>query len=140
MFDDGTSQTCLDIFTYSISANGRFTFISEQFGCVDGADLTVGADLSVTVAPTDISLATCKAHKQSCTGATIVTASASDSVVGDIATTVTRSTTKVGNCTVKTTVRETFAQLAGTLTIDSTTLSEDGFIDVADQTTTEHCK
>ena len=138
--DGTTSSACLDIFTYSFSSNGRFTFISDQFGCADGAGLTVGSDLSVTLAPTDIFLATCKAHKRSCTGAAIVTVSASDSVVGDIATTVTRSTTKVGSCTFRTTVTETSAQMAGTLTIDSTTLNEDGFISIVDQTSTEHCK
>lgn len=137
---DGTSSGCLDIFTYSISSTGRFGFISDKFGCNPDVSLTVGRDYSVTLASTVIPLQTCLAHRRSCSGSTNVTVSASDTVVGDVAFTTTRSTTVVGGCTYKTTTNETFAQLAGTITIDGTTLDEQGYLDIFKETTTVRCK
>jgi hypothetical protein len=137
--ETGVSQTCLDLFTYSTSTR-RFTFISDQFGCAPTAGLTVGSDYSVALAPTDISMQTCAAHKRQCSGSTIVTVSASDSVVGDVAITTTRSTTIVGGCTYKTTTKDTSAELAGTITIGGSSLDEQGFLDIFDSTTTVHCK
>jgi hypothetical protein len=136
---DGTSSACLDIFTFSISSTGRFTFVSDQYGCAL-ATVTVGSNYSVTLASTDISLQTCKAHKRTCSGSTTVNVSASDTAVGDIVTTTTRSTTVDGNCTYKTTTNETDANLAGTLTIDGTSLDEQGFLSVVKQTLTIRCK
>ena len=97
-------STCLDVYSYSISSNGRFTFIAEQFGCVDATNVTISSDYSVTLDPTDISVATCKAHQRQCSGSTLVTVSADASPIGDVSTTTTRSTTKAGSCTVKTTI------------------------------------
>jgi hypothetical protein len=135
----GNSETCLDLFTYSQSAR-RSTFISDQFGCAPTAGLTVGSDFSVALAPTDIPMQTCAAHKRQCSGATIVTVSANDSVIGDVAVTTTRSTTVQGNCTYKTTVNETFAELAGTITIGGTSSDQQGFLDIFDVKTTVRCK
>jgi hypothetical protein len=137
---DGTSSACLDIFTFSVSSTGRFTFVSDQFGCALAGAVTVGSDYSVTLASTDISMQTCKAHKRTCSGSTIVNVSASDSVVGAIVTSTTRSTTTDGNCTYKTTTNETDANLVGTLTIDGTSLDEQGFLSVVKQTLTIRCK
>jgi hypothetical protein len=134
----GNPTTCLDLFTYSVTSR-RFTFVSEQLGCVPTTGFTVGSDYSVTLAPTDISLQTCGAHKQ-CSGATIVTVSASDSVVGDVATTTTRSTTVVGGCTYRTTATDTSAELAGTITVNGSSTDEQGFLDILDSTTTIRCK
>jgi hypothetical protein len=135
----GASTTCVDVFTYSFT-NRRETFISDQFGCAPTAGLTVGSDFSVTLAPTDIPMQTCAAHKRQCSGSTIVTVSAFDTVVGDVASTTTRSTTTQGGCTYKTTTNETSAELAGVLTIGASTLSEDGFLDIIDSSTTIRCK
>ena len=137
---DGTSSACLDIFTYSFSTNGRFTFISDQFGCNPDVSLSVGSDYSVTLDSTVIPVQTCKAHKRSCSGATSVTVSASDSLVGDIAKTTTRSTTVVGGCTYKTTTNETSGELAGTMTIGGTTLDEQGYLDIISETSSVRCK
>jgi hypothetical protein len=135
---DGTSA-CLDVFTYADTGT-RFTFISDQFGCTADADMTVGSDYSVTVAPVDIALASCKAHQRQCTGSSVVTVSAQESLAGDVATTTTRSTTVVGGCTYRTTTKETDADLAGTLTISGTALDAFGFIQIVDQTSTSRCK
>ena len=137
---DGTSSACLDIFTFSVSSTGRFTFVSDQFGCSLAGTVTVGSNYSVTLASTDISLETCKAHKRTCSGSTIVNVSASDSAVGNIVTSTTRSTTVDGNCTYKTTTTETDTNLVGTLTIDGTSLDEQGFLSVVKQTLTIRCK
>lgn len=137
---DGTSTGCLDVFTYSNSSTGRFTFISDRFGCNPDVSLTVGTNYSVTLASTTIALQTCAAHKRSCSGSTNVTVAASDTVVGDVAFTTTRSTTVVGTCTYKTTINDTSAQLAGTMTIDGTSLDEQGFLDIVKETSTVRCK
>lgn len=137
--ESGNPQTCLDLFTYSVSVR-RGAFISDQFGCVPTSGFTTGSDYSVTLAPTDISMQTCAAHKRQCSGSTIVTVSASDSVVGDVAITTTRSTTVVGGCTYRTTATDTSAELAGTITINGSSLDEQGFLDIFNSTTTVHCK
>jgi hypothetical protein len=137
---DGTSSGCLDIFTFSVSSTGRFTFLSEKFGCNPNVTLTVGSDYSVTLPATSIAMQTCAAHRRSCTGSTVSTVSASDSVVGPVSTTTTRSTTVSGNCTTKTTTNETSANLAGTITINGSTVDEQGFLDIVNQTFTIRCK
>jgi hypothetical protein len=138
--EGGDSETCLDLFTYSMSSNGRFTFISDQFGCAPTGSLTIGSDFSVTLGSTDIAMQTCAAHKRQCSGSTNATVSADDSVVGDVAKTTTRSTTVQGNCTTKTTTTDTSAELAGTMTINGTIVDEQGFLDIVDQSFTIRCK
>jgi hypothetical protein len=134
---DGTELACVDIFTYSISSSGRFQPISDESGCDLAGSLTVGSDLSVALASTDVGLSTC--NRRSCTPTRTVTVSATDSPTSPIATTTTRSTTTVGGCTYRTTTNEQDAEVAGTMTIDGTTLDETGFVSVIDQTTTVHC-
>jgi hypothetical protein len=137
---DGTSSGCLDIFTFLVPSNDRFTVISDLFGCNPDVSLTVGSDYSVTLAPAVIPLQKCAEHKRSCTGSTNATVSASDTLVGDISTTTTRSTTITGGCTYKTTTTETFGDLAGTMTIDGTSLDEQGFLYIINETTTVRCR
>lgn len=137
---DGTNSTCLDIFSYSFSSNGRQTFGSDQFGCVTGGALTVGSDYAVSLAPIAISLQTCSAHKRSCTGSTDVTVSASDQLDGDVSTTTTKSTTVSGGCTFKTTIKETDANLVGTMTLNGSTIDEQGFLSIVDETSTVRCR
>jgi hypothetical protein len=136
--DGSPGQPCLEIFTYSIGANGRFTVISDEFGCASSGTIAIGADLSVVLDPTQIPLEEC--GRRTCTSSRTVTVSASDSPTGPISTTTTRSTTKSGNCTTKMTTTDQFADLAGTLTIDDTTFDETGFIDVFTSTSITHCK
>ena len=137
--DGSDGPPCLQISKYSISSNGRFTSISDEFGCATGSStVAIGADLSVAVSPTQIPLDTC--NRRTCTSSRTVTVSASDTPTGPISTTVTRSTTKSGNCTTKSTTTDTFAELAGTLTIDGTVFDQTGFIDIFTTTETTHCK
>jgi hypothetical protein len=66
--------------------------------------------------------------------------SASDSPTGPISTTTTRSTTKSGSCTTKMTTTDQFAELAGTMTVDGTTVDQTGFVDVFTSTSVTHCR
>jgi hypothetical protein len=136
--DGSDGPPCLEISTYSISANGRFTPISDEFGCASGGTAVVGADLSVTLAASQIPLDSC--NKRTCTSSRTVTVSASDSPTGPVSTTITRSTTKSGTCTTRTTTTDQFADLAGTMTIDGTVIDETGSIDVFTSTSLTHCK
>jgi len=136
--DVGVSEACLDVFTYTTSRN-KFNFVSDTYGCGPG-NVTVAADFSATLAPTDLSMQTCAAHKRSCSGSTTVTVSATDSPVGDPATTTSRTVTKVGSCTYTTKSTQTDVELAGTMTIDGTTMNEDGFLTVVDSSSTVRCK
>ncbi len=82
---DGTESACVDVFTYSISSNGRFRFISDENGCAPTSAPTVGTDLSVTLAPTNVTLSSC--NRRSCTPSRTVTVAASDTPSGPISTT-----------------------------------------------------
>jgi hypothetical protein len=137
--DGSVGPPCLEVFKYSISSNGRFTVISDEFGCAAGSNtVAIGADLSVAISATQIPLDSC--NRRTCTSSRTVTVSASDSPTGPITTTTTRSTTKSGNCTTKSTTTDQSAELAGTLTVDGTVYDETGFIDIFTTTETTHCK
>ena len=137
--DGSAGPPCLEIFKYSFSSHGRFTVISDEFGCASGSDtVAIGADLSVAISATQITLDSC--NRRACSPSTTVTVSASDSPTGPISTTVTRSTTKSGNCTTKTTTTDQSAELAGTMTVDGTVFDQTGFIDIFASTSTTHCK
>ncbi len=136
--DGSAGPPCLQISTYSISSNGRFTSISDEFGCASGGTVAIGADLSVSLDATQISLDSC--NRRTCSSSRTVTVSATDSPTGPISTTTTRSTTKSGSCTTKTTTTDQFADLAGTFTIDGTVSDETGSVDVFTSTSTTHCK
>ena len=134
--DGSPGQPCLEIFTYSTGANGRV--ISDEFGCASSGTITIGADLSVVLDPTQIPLEQC--GRRTCTSSRTVTVSASDSPTGPISTTTTRSTTKSGSCTTKMTTTDQFADLAGTMTVDGTTVDQTGFVDVFTSTSVTHCR
>jgi hypothetical protein len=136
--DGSAGQPCLEIFKYSISSNGKFTSISDEFGCASSGTITIGADLSVTLGDTQIPLDSC--NRRTCTSSRTVTVSASDSPTGPISTTTTRSTTKSGTCTTKTTTTDQSAELAGTLTVDGAVSDQTGFIDIFTSSSTTHCK
>jgi len=136
--DGSDGPPCLEIFKYSISRMGRLTVFSDEFGCASSGAASIGADLSVSLDPTDISLQDC--GKRTCSAPRTVTVSASDSPTGPISTTTTRSTTKSGSCTTKMTTTDQFAELAGTMTIDGTVYDEQGSVDVFTSTSITHCK
>jgi hypothetical protein len=137
--ENGNSFSCLELYTFSITGR-RGSFISDLYGCVPTSGFTVGSDYSVALAPTDISLQICAAHKRQCSGSAIVTVSATESVVGDVAITTTRSTTVVGGCTYRTMATDTNAELAGTITVNGSSSDGQGFLDIFDSTTMVHCK
>lgn len=136
--DGSDGPPCLEIFTYSISSNGRFSVISDEFGCATSGTMTVGADLSVDLPASAITLEAC--NRQRCTSSRTVTVSAHDTPTGPVSTTTSRSTTRSGGCTTRTTTTDTFADLAGTMTIDGTSFDQTGSIDVFTSTSTTHCK
>jgi hypothetical protein len=135
--DGSDGPPCLEIFKYSVSSN-RSSVISDEFGCASSGTMAVGADLSVTVDATQIPLDNC--GKRNCAPSRTVTVSASDTPTGPVSTTTTRSTTKSGTCTTKTTTTDRFVELAGTMTIDGTVYDETGSVDVFTSTSTTHCK
>lgn len=136
--DGSPGPACVDLFNYTIAANGRFDFTSEEFGCGDTPDPdAVADDLSVSVAPTSITVQSC--GRRTCTGSRTVTVSANLDPTGPIASTTTRSTTKVGRCTIRTTTFDRSAELAGTISINGSTLDADGFVDVFTSSSTEQC-
>ena len=136
--DGSPGSPCLEIFKYSIGSNGRFTVISDEFGCAESGTIAIGADFSVALDPTDITIQNC--GRRNCTSSRTVTVSASDSPTGPITTTTTKSTTKSGTCTTKTTTTDQFVELAGTMTIDGTVLDQTGSLDVFTSTETTHCR
>jgi hypothetical protein len=136
--DGSDGPPCLEVHRYSFGSNGRFTDISDEFGCATDGTISVGADLSVTLDATDITLQSC--GRRSCTGSRTVTVSAADSPTGPVSTTTTRSTTKSGSCTTRTTTTDQFVELAGTMTIDGTVLDQTGSMGIFTSTSTTHCK
>jgi hypothetical protein len=135
---DGTELACVDIHTYSLSSTGRRNPISDENGCAPAGTLTVGTDLSVTLAATDVGLFTC--NRRSCPLSRTVTLSANDTPTSPVVTTTTRTTTTVDGCTKRTTTTEQSAELAGTLTIDGSPVDETGFVSVISQKLTIHCR
>ena len=137
--DGSAGPPCLEIFKYSISSNGRFTSISDEFGCAATSDtVAIGPDLSVVISATPITFDQC--NRKTCTASRTVTVSANESPTGPISTTVTRSTTKSGGCTTRTTTTDQSADVAGTVTVDGAALDQTGFVDVFTSTSTTHCK
>src|SRR4029079_18654302 len=90
---------CLEIFQYSTTSNGKFSVISDEFGCATSGTMTVGTDMSVTLPASQITLDSC--NRRTCTTTRTVTVSASDTPTGPISTTTSRSTTKSGGCTTR---------------------------------------
>jgi hypothetical protein len=134
--DGSIGEPCLEVIKYTPSGK-KSSIISDEFGCGSGP-LTIAADLSVTLPPTDIPLETC--NRNGCTVSRTVTVSADSSPTGPISISSTRSTTKSGGCTTRTTTDESSAELAGTMTVDGTTADSTGFVDVQIVVETIHCK
>jgi hypothetical protein len=132
-----TSFVCLSHYTYN-SRTGRL--ISQESGCAEtpASALTISKDISVRLAPTDVTFANC--NQRRCTEGDTVTVSASDEASGPIQTVTGRVTIKEGNCTTRITFSDRSAEVTGTITVDGTTLDERGFATVSDQTTTTSCR
>lgn len=132
-----TLLVCFNRFTYN-SRTGRG--ISSEGGCTETGDsaLTISGDLTVRLAPTDVTVATC--NQRRCTETGTVTVSATDAAIGPIQTATGRVTFKDGTCTTRITFSDRSAEVAGTMTIDGVTIDQQGFATVSDQTMTTTCR
>jgi hypothetical protein len=132
-----TVVVCVNEFTYN-TRTGRS--VSEQSGCTETAPsvLTISSAMSVRLAPTDVTIYNC--NQRRCTEAGTVTVSASDQASGPIITATGRVTIKEESCTTKITFSDRSAPVAGTLTIDGTTLDEQGGATISQQTVTTSCR
>jgi hypothetical protein len=137
---DGSSyDVCADVFKYSISRRGDFTVISETYGCAIGVStVTIGTDLSASIAPTDVPLQTCT--NKSCTDAGTVTVAADGTPTSAIQTTSGRITTTDGSCTTRTSFTDKSVDVAGSMTFGSTTTSTTGFVSTHSETSKTTCK
>jgi hypothetical protein len=133
-----TIVVCLNEYTYN-SRTGRL--ISQQGGCtpaMPASVLTISSALSVRLAPTDVTFQNC--NQRRCTEGDTVTVSASDQASGPTTTVTGRVTIKDGTCTTKITFSDRFADVSGTMTVDGTTLAEQGSATVSNQTSTTSCR
>lgn len=135
--DAETLVVCFNEFTYN-TRTGRP--VSQRGGCTetDSSVLTISSSFSVSLAPTAVTLFNC--NQRRCTEGATVTVSASDQAIGPIQTVTGRVTIKDGTCTTRITFSDRSAEVAGTLTIDGTTLDEQGFATVSSQTATTSCR
>ena len=141
--EPGTIVVCPSISTYTFSERtGRGRQIRYEQGCTDPIDasalaVTVSRDqMTGTLAPTQVTLFECK---RTCTETRTVTVSASDSG-GPVATFTNRSTSRDGTCTFRYTETGQSAPVSGTLTIDGTSVPEEGFVQQSEIKVTESCK
>jgi hypothetical protein len=134
---DGLMAVCYNEFTYN-ARTGRT--ISSDGGCSETEEsaLTISGDLSVSLAATDVTLFRC--NQRTCTEGDTVTVSATDEAIGPISTASGRITIRDGSCTIRISFRDSFAEIAGTMTVDGTTLEQQGSATVSDQTTTTTCR
>lgn len=134
---DGILVVCYNEFTFN-ARNGRQ--ISSDGGCseTDESALTISEDFSVSLAATDVTLFRC--NQRTCTEGDTVTVSAADEAIGPISTATGRVTIKDGTCTIRISFSDASAEIAGTMTVDGTTLDQQGFATVSDQTTTTTCR
>ena len=126
--DTGTYVACLELQTYTMTGGRGGTLKSDETGCAPAGTLTVGKDLSISLATTAVALESCT--KKGCTSTRTVNVSGSDSPIDAMITTTTKSITTVDGCTTRTTVTEKNVDLAGTLTADGLTRASNAFVQV----------
>ena len=135
--DSDTVAVCVTEVTYN-SRTGRETSYSSGCTETDASVLSISSGFAVTLASTDVTLANC--NQRRCVEGDTVTVAASDTATGPIQTVTGRVTIRDGSCTTRISFRDQSAEVAGTLTIDGTTLSEQGFATISDQTATTICR
>ncbi len=143
----GTDTAGMDSVSLSIETYMRdgeeYTPISSEYGFVEGgAELTVGSDLSATLAPTIVTLESYDCTDESCeeAGSREVTVSASGTAVGPAATSRERGKFKEGTCTYKWSSTSTSAEVAGTITLDGVTHHAAGPVSTGDYRLMSRCK
>jgi hypothetical protein len=134
---------CVNVTTYAYSEeSGPGDWIGEEGGCTDpiaGSALTVSVlrdQMTARLAPTDVTLFEC--GEETCTETRTVTVSASDSG-GPVEASKSRSSYKDGACKFRYSESSLFAQVAGTLTIDGTTMAEEGYGQLSQVKVQEKC-
>ena len=136
--DTGAYVACLELVTYTTNGRGGGQLKSDETGCAPSGTLTVGKDLSVSLASTPVALESCT--KQGCTPTRTVTVSASDAPNGPLISTTTKSTETIDGCTIRTTVTEKSVDLAGTLTTDGVTRDSFAFVQDFSLKQTTNCR
>jgi hypothetical protein len=138
-----TSLVCLSMSTFAFNERtGRGRLISEESGCTETAnsalDVSVADDtLTATLSNTQVALFSC--NQRTCTEGDTVTVSASDSgsPVIDYSG---RGSFKDGPCTFRFSFTGQRAEVTGTMTIDGTTLVEQGSASTEDYRVSERCR
>lgn len=138
-----TSLVCVSMSTFAFNERtGRGRLISEQSGCNETPnsvlDVSVADDtLTATLSDTQVDLFSC--NQRTCTEGDTVTVSASDtgSPVVDYSG---RGSFRDGPCTFRFSFTGQRADVTGTMTIDGTTLAEEGSASTEDYRVTERCR
>jgi hypothetical protein len=142
--DQTVVSVCVGLYKYTYSdKTGRGRQISNENGCSDTTDpsilaMTISRDLiTVSLAPTSITLAECARRTCTVTRTVMVSADASGGPVG---TYTTRSTSRDGTCTYRYTETASYASVSGTLTIGSETVPTAGDAQQSEVKVQETCK
>lgn len=138
-----TSLVCIYRATFAFNERtGRGRLISEESGCTETSnavlDVVVSGDtLTATVSSTQILLFTC--NQRTCTEGDTVTVSAFDtgSPVVDYSG---RGSFKEGGCTFRFSFTGQRADITGTITIDGSSLAEQGSAATEDYRVSEQCR
>lgn len=135
---------CLYTYTYTYSERtGRGRLVSQESGCSEPVasstlNITVSRDqLTATLGATEVTLYDC--NQRSCAESRTVTVSASDSG-SPVGTFTNRGTFKDGTCTYRYSESGSQAPVSGTMTIDGTTMAEDGFASISDFKVQSTCR
>ena len=138
-----TSVVCLTMLTFAFNEKtGRGRLLNEENGCdvtaTSALDISVSdGTLTATLSDTQVTLFSC--NRRTCTEGDTVTVSASDS--GSPVTAYSgKSSFRDGNCTFRYTFTGQTADVAGTMTIDGTTLTQEGGAQTEDYRVTERCR
>jgi hypothetical protein len=137
------SAVCLNRATFAFNErNGRGRLLSEESGCTEASnavlDVVVSGDtLTATLSSTEILLFSC--NQRTCTEGDTVTVSASDSgsPVVDYSG---RGTFKEGGCTFRFSFTGQRADVTGTITIDGSSIAEQGSAATEDYRVSEQCR
>ena len=133
----GEYVACLELVTFTTNGRGGGSLKSDETGCAPSGTLTVGKDLSVSLASTSVALESCT--KQGCTPTRTVNVSAADAPNGPLFSTTTKSIETIDGCTTRTTVTEKSLDLVGTLTTDGVTQDSFAFVQVFSLKQTSTC-
>jgi hypothetical protein len=137
--DGSAYDVCAEIFSYSINRKGQFSVISDTFGCTGPVStVTIGTDLSASIAPTDVQVQDCT--NKTCSGGTTINVSANGTPTDAVVSTSGRVTTTDGTCTTRTSFTDKSVDVAGSLTLDGSTTTATGFVSTHTETSRTTCR